>query len=181
MKRSLAGIDVDRSAYGRSRRGLVVGGLLLGSGLGGFVDGILLHQILQWHHLLTDSGRHRAFPTETKASLEVNTLGDGMFQAVMWMSVVVGLVVLWRWATSGPDTSTRRVLGLLLTGWGSFNFIEGVLSHHILGIHHVRDDVANPLAWDLGFLLLSLALILVGLALWRSDKSSNYARFSSTS
>jgi uncharacterized membrane protein len=27
--------------------------LLLGIGLGGFVDGIVLHQILQWHHMLT--------------------------------------------------------------------------------------------------------------------------------
>ncbi len=31
-------------------------GLLLGIGLGGFVDGIVLHQILQWHHMLTDEG-----------------------------------------------------------------------------------------------------------------------------
>jgi len=28
-------------------------GILLGIGLGGFVDGIVLHQILQWHHMLT--------------------------------------------------------------------------------------------------------------------------------
>jgi Predicted membrane protein (DUF2243) len=28
-------------------------GILLGVGLGGFVDGIVLHQILQWHHMLT--------------------------------------------------------------------------------------------------------------------------------
>ena len=26
---------------------------LMGVGLGGFIDGILLHQILQWHHMLT--------------------------------------------------------------------------------------------------------------------------------
>jgi uncharacterized membrane protein len=28
--------------------------LLLGIGLGGFFDGIVLHQILQWHHMLSD-------------------------------------------------------------------------------------------------------------------------------
>src|SRR5690606_13967276 len=28
-------------------------GIVLGVGLGGFVDGILLHQLLQWHHMLT--------------------------------------------------------------------------------------------------------------------------------
>ncbi|TIN47498.1 MAG: DUF2243 domain-containing protein, partial [Mesorhizobium sp.] len=30
-----------------------VGWLLLGFALGGFFDGIVLHQILQWHHLLS--------------------------------------------------------------------------------------------------------------------------------
>jgi hypothetical protein len=29
-------------------------GLLYGLGLGGFVDGIVLHQILQWHHMVSD-------------------------------------------------------------------------------------------------------------------------------
>jgi uncharacterized membrane protein len=28
-------------------------GLLFGIGLGGFLDGIVLHQILQWHHMLS--------------------------------------------------------------------------------------------------------------------------------
>lgn len=28
-------------------------GYMLGFGLGGFFDGILLHQLLQWHHLLS--------------------------------------------------------------------------------------------------------------------------------
>ena len=29
-------------------------GILFGLGLGGFFDGIVLHQVLQWHHMLTD-------------------------------------------------------------------------------------------------------------------------------
>ncbi|HSU48308.1 MAG TPA: DUF2243 domain-containing protein [Arthrobacter sp.] len=33
---------------------------LLGMGLGGFVDGILLHQLFQWHHMLTHTGSMRA-------------------------------------------------------------------------------------------------------------------------
>ena len=31
-------------------------GILLGIGPGGFVDGIVLHQILQWHHMTTGTG-----------------------------------------------------------------------------------------------------------------------------
>ena len=33
----------------RADRLLITSGMLLGVGFGGFVDGILLHQILQWH------------------------------------------------------------------------------------------------------------------------------------
>ena len=31
-------------------------GILFGLGLGGFFDGIILHQVLQWHHMLTSAG-----------------------------------------------------------------------------------------------------------------------------
>ena len=48
----------------------------MGLGLGGFLDGIVLHQILQWHHMLTDTGEH---PMATVAGLETNTLADGFF------------------------------------------------------------------------------------------------------
>jgi uncharacterized membrane protein len=37
-------------------------GLFLGIGLGGPVDGIVLHQILQWHHLLTNEGDYPNTP-----------------------------------------------------------------------------------------------------------------------
>ena len=62
-------------------------GLLLGVGLGGFVDGIVLHQILQWHHLLTDEGD---FPMDTVGGLEENMVADGIFHALTWVVVVVG-------------------------------------------------------------------------------------------
>ena len=34
--------------------------IVLGIGLGGFLDGIVLHQILQWHHMLTSTGDYPA-------------------------------------------------------------------------------------------------------------------------
>ena len=34
----------------------VSAGILFGLGLGGFFDGIILHQVLQWHHMLTSAG-----------------------------------------------------------------------------------------------------------------------------
>jgi uncharacterized membrane protein len=151
------------------RQRFTVAGLLLGLGLGGFVDGIVLHQILQWHHLLTDYGGHAAFPDTTVASLEDNTLWDGLFHAATWVFVTAGVLLLWRVTTAGHRTTWRSLVGLLLTGWGVFNLVEGVVDHHLLTLHHVRDDVADPLWWDVGFLALGAVLVVAGLALRRSD------------
>jgi uncharacterized membrane protein len=50
---------------------------LFGLGLGGFFDGIVLHQVLQWHHMLTDAG----YPATSIENLQINTLWDGFFHA----------------------------------------------------------------------------------------------------
>jgi uncharacterized membrane protein len=152
-----------------SRR-FTAAGLLLGIGLGGFVDGIVLHQILQWHHMLTDYGRHASFPSASVGSLVENTRWDGLFHAATWLLVAAGVVLMWRDRSAGSRTSWRGLVGLLLAGWGIFNLVEGVVDHHILSIHHVRDDVADPMWWDLGFLAFGAILLIAGLALWRSDR-----------
>jgi uncharacterized membrane protein len=140
-------------------------GLLLGLGFGGFVDGIVLHQILQWHHMISSvEGR----PVTTLAGLEVNTLADGVFHLATWALTLAGTVttlVSWRQGRLAPSWSFQ--LGLVLIGWGLFNVVEGVVDHQLLGVHHVRDDLGAPLGWDIGFLLFGAALIGVGWLLHR--------------
>jgi uncharacterized membrane protein len=134
---------------------------LLGVGLGGFVDGILLHQVLQWHHMLT--GDRSA---DTVAGLEANTLADGLFHLGTWIVVAVAMtltVSAWREGRLAPPW--RAHIGLLLAGWGVFNLVEGMVDHVILGVHHVRDDLGGPLGWDLGFLAFAVVLIAIGAAL----------------
>ncbi len=159
-----------RKGDGAAARALTVPGLLLGLGLGGLLDGILLHQILQWHHMGTDHGVHASFPMTSVASLEDNTLWDGLFHAATWVLIVIGLYLLWAALRSGTSASASVLTGLLLTGWGIFNVVEGVVDHLVLGIHHVRDDLGGPLAWDLGFLAFGALLVVVGLAIARSDR-----------
>jgi len=140
---------------------------LIGIGLGGFVDGIVLHQILQWHHLLSSEDD---YPTTTVAGLEDNTLADGLFHAATWIAVALGIWILWRrttkwrWAISG-----RAFVGWVLVGWGLFNLVEGLLNHEILGLHHVREGTGHQTAYDLGFLNLSALLLVGGLLLARLD------------
>ncbi|WP_435768990.1 DUF2243 domain-containing protein [Nocardioides sp. SYSU DS0651] len=133
-------------------------GLLLGLGLGGFVDGIVLHQILQWHHMLSHEE-----PTDTVAGLELNTLADGFFHVATWALVLAGslaAVAAWRAGRLAPSWGFH--LGLVVAGWGVFNVVEGLVNHQLLGVHHVRDDLGAPLAWDLGFLALGVLLVAGG-------------------
>jgi uncharacterized membrane protein len=145
-----------------------VASFILGLGLGGFVDGIVLHQILQWHHMLTgDAGGE---PMDTVAGLEANTLVDGFFHAATWILVAVAtslMVKAWQRGELAPPW--RAHIGLVLAGWGAFNLVEGLIDHQLLGLHHVRDDLGAPLGWDLGFLALGALLVAGGAALVRSS------------
>jgi uncharacterized membrane protein len=138
---------------------------LLGVGLGGFVDGIVLHQLLQWHHMLSDTPEA---PLTTLEGLRTNTTADGLFHVATWVFVVLGtllLVVAWRRHGAAPTWGDHT--GGMLVGWGVFDVVEGLVDHQVLGIHHVRDDLGAPLAWDIGFLLFGVALVVGGLALQR--------------
>jgi uncharacterized membrane protein len=143
--------------------------LLLGIGLGGFIDGIVLHQILQWHHMLT--GEHGGEPMTTVPGLETNTLADGFFHLTTWIFVAAAMLLAVRaWQRREPAPPWRAQLGLLLAGWGAFNLVEGVIDHQLLGIHHVRDDLGGPIGWDLAFLAFGALLLLAGLLLARSGR-----------
>ncbi|MGY1812370.1 DUF2243 domain-containing protein [Blastococcus sp. SYSU D00820] len=138
-------------------------GLLYGLGFGGFVDGIVLHQILQWHHMASAVRS----PT-TVAGLELNTTADGLFHLATWVLTFAGTItalVAWRQGRIAPSWSFH--LGLVLAGWGIFNVVEGLVDHQLLGVHHVRDDLGGPLAWDIGFLVFGVLLIAGGWALHR--------------
>ena len=144
-------------------------GLLLGIGLGGFVDGIVLHQLLQWHHLLTGTDE---YPMTTVAGLEANTLADGFFHVATWICVAVGSGLLYRaWQAGRIAPPWSAHLGLLAAGWGGFNLVEGLVNHQILGVHHVRDDLGAPIGWDLAFLASGVLLIAVGWLLQRPRRA----------
>ncbi|WP_341524563.1 DUF2243 domain-containing protein [Nostoc sp. UHCC 0302] len=136
---------------------LITAGIVLGLGLGGFIDGILLHQLLQWHHMLSNIR-----PLTTSTNIDINMVWDGLFHAFDWVLTVVGIVLLWR--AGGRDDvawSSQTFVGSLLIGSGLFDVIEGIIDHQILGIHHVKPG-PNQLAWDLGFLVLGALLVVVG-------------------
>jgi uncharacterized membrane protein len=152
-----------------SARNLTAAGILLGLGLGGFFDGIVLHQILQWHHMLSNVD---GSPMTTVRGLEENTLADGLFHAVTYVFTLAGIVFLWRSSLVG--WTARAFIGLLIFGWGAFNVVEGVVDHFLLQVHHVREDVDNQIAWDLGFLAWGVIMLLVGWWMYRSGRPETH-------
>lgn len=141
----------------RHRGPVISAGILLGTGLGGFVDGILLHQVLQWHNMLSS-----VHPPIDLVAMKYNMVWDGLFHVFTWIVTAIGVWRLWL-AGKREDVpwSTRTFLGSLVLGWGLFNFVEGLIDHQILGIHHVHPG-AYQTTWDLGFLAFGLFEILVG-------------------
>jgi uncharacterized membrane protein len=142
-------------------------GVWLGLGIGGFFDGIVLHQILQWHHLVSE-----VYPPTTLGNLKVNTLADGLFHAATWVFTLIGLALLWR-GTRGTHAPrpTAAFVGALLFGWGLFNVAEGTVSHHLLGLHHVRPGPYQT-AYDLGFLAWGAVMLLAGWRWMRAGKGA---------
>jgi uncharacterized membrane protein len=146
---------------------ITAAGLVLGIGLGGFVDGILLHQIMQWHNMLSSR-----IPPTTLVTIKYNMIWDGLFHAVTWTTTVVGIALLFRAGRRADATwSGRALLGAILGGWGLFNLVEGAIDHQILGLHHVHPG-AGQLAWDLGFLASGIVLMAAGALLARTGRAA---------
>jgi uncharacterized membrane protein len=157
----------------RDRRFPLGAGILFGLGLGGFFDGIVLHQVLQWHHMVSSW-----YPIDSIANLELNTRWDGIFHSATYVFVVLGLFVLWRAAHRTHLVWSGKLLaGSVLIGWGVFNLVEGVIDHEMLGVHHVNELMPRShwLYWDLGFLLWGGAMLAVGLGLVQVGRTEEAA------
>jgi uncharacterized membrane protein len=161
------------------RRPLIAAATLLGIGMGGFVDGILFHQLLQFHNMLSGADyfpKTGVSPERLVVNMEINMFWDGLFHAVTWLTTAAGLALLWR-AGQRPDVpwSTRTLIGGLALGWGLFNLVEGLINHHILHLHHVT-ETENHLLWDLTFLALGILLIIIGWAYLRAGSHDTATR-----
>jgi uncharacterized membrane protein len=76
--------------------------LLLGFGLGAFLEGILMHPVV------------------------------GTFYMVIWAITLGGVVTLWAAMRGpGPLPSGHVFIAFGLIGWGVFNLLEGIASHDL--------------------------------------------------
>jgi uncharacterized membrane protein len=142
-------------------------GVLSGGGMGGFFDGILFHQILQWHNMVSTIR-----PPTDLVAMKYNMLWDGLFHAFVWVLTACGILRLWSVSRHGQIVSGASLLSGVLVGWGAFNFVEGLINHYVLGLHHVRPSSSQAL-WDAAFLCSGILLMLVGYLIERRRRSGN--------
>ena len=120
-------------------------GLFLGMALGGFFDGIVLHQILQWHHLLS--------AVEGRPWLDLCTqlVVGGPFHALMYGVLAAGLALLYKGRRHfAQGKADRYLLAGTFIGFGAWNVLDGIVFHWVLELHHIKMDAASPLLWDMG-------------------------------
>jgi uncharacterized membrane protein len=135
---------------------------IIGFALGGFFDGILLHQVLQWHHFLSLAGG------EAWRDIRMQILADGLFHVAVYAIALLGLGLLWRARGGLGAARGLRLCGWALLGFGIWQLVDVVGFHWIVGIHRIRVDVPNPLAWDLGWIaIIGLPPLLAGTWLLR--------------
>lgn len=141
-------------------------GYVLGFSLGGFFDGILLHQVLQWHHLLIN------VQSEAVRDIRVQILADGLFHVLMYVIAVAGLFMLWRArADLVRPVSGRALFACVLIGFGVWNIVDIASAHWVLNIHRVRVDTPNPMAYDLAwFVAFGLVPLAIGWLLKRGTQ-----------
>ncbi|STY29180.1 Predicted membrane protein [Legionella wadsworthii] len=139
---------------------LIAAGLFLGIGLGGFIDGILFHQLLQIHNMLSN-----IFFPDTLVNIQINMFWDGLFHAFTFFTTLIGIFLLWITLNNSSEKySILYFFGLLILGWGIFNFVEGIIDHLILRLHHVlqRSSHSNQLYSDIAFECFGVLLLIIG-------------------
>ncbi|MGE6259081.1 DUF2243 domain-containing protein [Heyndrickxia sporothermodurans] len=133
------------------RNGTLLGAFLLGIGLIGMLDGIIFHQILQWHSTYMHTSRFNQI------------VSDGLFHLLVTIVIFFGGLVLWK--TSPNEQSNTVFFSGLFFGGGIFNFFEGIINHHILQIHHVKPGLYQD-SYDLAFDFVGLAMILIAVIVY---------------
>lgn len=133
----------------RPGRRTVLAGFLFGCGIAAsIIDLFIFHLGLQWHHFY-DLDTH-----------EVALVSDGIFHAFGWFITVWGLFLLADVRRRG-GVNWKRWTGAVVLGVGSFQLLDGVLNHKILGVHQIRYGV-DLLMYDVVWIGSAIVLMVIG-------------------
>ncbi|WP_329792463.1 DUF2243 domain-containing protein [Lentzea sp. DG1S-22] len=131
--------------------------LVLGLGIGGFINGIVIHQLLGWRHVLSGW-----YPLD---DVHLVMVGDGLFHLLCLLLVLWGTALL----NQRQPLPNPVLAGGIVTGWGVFTLVEGVVDHLMPGIHHVRHG-RGELLYDIAFLVVGAVLVVAGVLMSRRSQ-----------
>lgn len=135
--------------------------VVMGMGIGGFIDGILFHQILQLHGMVSNK-----LSIDTFMGKAVNMFWDGIFHALTLTAVVIGFILLVNLLKRrNVNPSPKLALGGAIGGWGVFNLVEGIIHHQIIKLHNVNEYTMHPEVWNLSFLASGIIFLALGYVL----------------
>ncbi|SFH06383.1 Uncharacterized membrane protein [Halopelagius inordinatus] len=149
------------------RRGLLAAGVF-GFGFSGLIDVLVLHHVLQWHHLVSG-----LYPMNTLSGLRVNVFADGLFSIGMVTIMGVGAGLLWQSERRADEPlAVRPLAGTAIIGLGVFDVYDAVVDHAILGLHQPLGPGGQPLSlggrYNVHWLAVSLLFVLAGYYVYRT-------------
>jgi uncharacterized membrane protein len=131
-----------------------VGSFLFGIGMIGMLDGILFHQILQWHSVNMHTDRVHQI------------MSDGFFHLFVTTIIFISGILLWK----GNSHDHPSVFwGCFLMGAGLFNLVEGIVNHHLLQLHHVKPGPEQFL-FDIAYDAFAVIMLAAGWFLFRRTR-----------
>ncbi|HSI66263.1 MAG TPA: DUF2243 domain-containing protein [Planococcus sp. (in: firmicutes)] len=127
-------------------------GVFFGIGTMAFVDEVIFHQLLQWHHFYDLSTR------------QAGIFADGLLNAFAWF-VGIGALFLFSDLRRRNALWPKRWVGAVFLGAGGFQLFDGIVMHKVLRLHQIRygvDILPYDLTWNIGggILLLTGLVIL---------------------
>lgn len=146
---------------GLSLRPLLAAGIF-GFGFSGLIDVLVIHLILQWHHLLSG-----IYPMDTVDGLRTNIFADGLFSVGMILIAGIGAGLVWQ-SERRAETPlpVRPIAGAAVIGLGVFDLYDAIVDHALLGLHQPLSQGGqyNP-HWT----VVSILIILAGLYIYRTS------------
>lgn len=126
-------------------------GLLFGFGVVAFIDEVIFHQLLHWHHFYD------------KSTANIGLVSDGLFHAFSFFATI-GSSFLLADLHRKSGFWLKRWLGGIFLGAGAFQLYDGIIQHKFMRLHQIRYNV-NILPYDLGWNVLAAILIVIGIVL----------------
>ncbi|PXX46791.1 DUF2243 domain-containing protein [Undibacterium pigrum] len=142
-------------------------GIFFGLGLGGLVDTVILPRIINWHNTPSN-----ALPITSIKNLVTSNFTGSMTASFTYtltcVFFITAFILFWQASrTYSLQPSSPLLKGSLLTGWGTFNMIEGIMGHYLLNAHHAEGSVAiaYSIYWDICFLVTGVIMLAAGVRL----------------